>query len=221
LGRGLLEKEVRATIKSGLGAGQRELSALSQPKFREEPPDLTARSAILFSNWPFRVTPEGVFEKIEKENKQNGEVKIEWLPICSRLDVVAETRAAQGQNWGWLLEVYTREGQVNEWAMPMEILASDGTAYMAELLKLGAEIEPGRWARDGLHEYISTARLSKQVRCVNRVGWHGSAFILPDISYRPADGEEVLSQTTSSRGHAFNDGRYFRGVAARNSSLIV
>jgi len=64
-------------------------------------------------DWPFRVNAAGVFKEVQKENKQSSEVKFEWVRICSRLEVVAETRDTQGKNWGRLLNVHTREDRVN------------------------------------------------------------------------------------------------------------
>lgn len=155
------------------------------------------------AEWCFRVSDEGVFKRTEKENKQPGELTVEWHRFCSRVDVLAETRDAQGRSWGRLLAVHTREGQINEWAMPMELLAGEGTAYRAELLNLGLEISPGNFARNALHEYIATARPPERARCVDRIGWHGPAYILPDATYGNTDGERILYQAATASDHPF------------------
>jgi len=154
-------------------------------------------------SWPFRVNDSGVFKRVERENKQTGEVVIDWLRVCSRLDVLAETRDAEGRSWGRLLAVTTRENLVNEWAMPMELLAGDGSSYRAELLNLGMEISPGVPARNALHEYISTARPAERARCVDRLGWHEQVFVLPDQAYGPSQGDRVLFQVGTTRDHQF------------------
>lgn len=155
------------------------------------------------ADWPFRVIDSGVYKRVEREDKQAGETKIEWVPICSRLDVLAETRDAEGRNWGRLLAVTTREGGINHWAMPMDLLAGDGSAYRAELLSLGLEVRPGRFAREALHEFISTARPDERARCVDRIGWHGSVFVLPDKAYGQTNGERVLFQVGTAQDHPF------------------
>lgn len=63
--------------------------------------------------------------------------------------------------------------------MPMAMLAGDGTTYRERLLSLGLIMAPGKFAREALHEYISTARPAFKARCVNRVGWHSGAFTFP------------------------------------------
>lgn len=144
-------------------------------------------------DWPFRVDEQGVFKKVET-TKAPGETKVEWIKVCSRLDVVARTRDSGGKSWGRLLAVTTREGQTNEWAMPMELLAGDGTAYRAELLKLGLEISPETRARYALHEYINDASPQEWARCVDRLGWHGQVFVLPNQTYGNGQDERVLFQ---------------------------
>lgn len=166
----------------------------------------------------FRLSDKGV-------EKKDG---TEWRWFCSPLKIVAETRNAEGKDWGRLLAVRTREGQWHEWAMPMELLAGDGSVYRSELLRLGLELAPGKFARDALHEYISTARPRDRGRCVSRVGWHGQRFVLPDGTIGDTAGERVLLQTTVMADHAFQvAGRledwqsHVARYAAGNSRLIV
>lgn len=136
-----------------------------------EPEELT--------RWPFRVVANGVEKRIERADKETGIITIEWKWFCSLLEVVAETRSTESEDWGRLLRVTDRDGRTKEWSMPMRLLAGDGTAYREHLLSLGMIMAPGRFARDALHEYISTARPDTKARCVNRLGWGGRAFVLP------------------------------------------
>ncbi len=154
-------------------------------------------------DWPFQLRADGVYRRYETENGSTGETAVEWRWICSRLEVLAETRDVQGRSWGRLLTVHTREGQINEWAMPMELMAGDGQAYRAELLSLGLEIAPGNAARQALHEYISTARPPERARNVDRIGWHGAAYVLPDATFGETAGERVLYQAATTGDHPF------------------
>lgn len=136
-----------------------------------EPEELT--------RWPFRVVANGVEKRIERADKETGLITVEWKWFCSLLEVVAETRSTDSEDWGRLLRVTDRDARTKEWAMPMSMLAGDGTAYRERLLSLGLIMAPGRFARDALHEYISTARPELKARCVNRLGWGSRAFVLP------------------------------------------
>jgi putative DNA primase/helicase len=176
--------------------------------------------------WPFRLVASGVEKKVERTDKETGETTVEWKWLCSHLEVSAETRDAEGGDWGRLLVVVDRDKTDKEWAMPMAMLAGDGTAYRERLLSMGLEIAPGRFAREALHEYISTARPKHKARCVSRVGWHGDTFVLPDGAIGAGGGETVILQTTGALDHAFRLGGTLEGwqqevarLAAGNSRL--
>lgn len=151
----------------------------------------------------FRVSATGVEKRIERKDEETGETKVEFRWICSHLEVVAETRNADGEEWGRLLRLTDRDDRVKDWAMPMSLLAGDGATYRERLLSLGMTIAPGRFARDGLHDYISTATPPTKARCVSRIGWHGKAFVLPDTVFGDTAGETTLLQTEGGADHAF------------------
>jgi len=140
-----------------------------------EKPKKTAKE-----KWPFRLTEKGVEKRVETRDKELGITTEEWRWFCSRLEVSAETRSSEGEEWGRLLSVTDRDGRVKTWAMPMAMLAGDGTAYRERLLSLGLIMAPGKFARDALHEYISTARPGDKARCVGRLGWELETFVLPN-----------------------------------------
>lgn len=138
--------------------------------------------------WPFRLTEHGVEKRVDRTDPDSGHVTTEWRWFCSRLEVGAETRSSDGEEWGRLLRITDRDRRSKEWAMPMSMLAGDGTAYRERLLSLGLIMAPGRFARDALHEYISTARPDTKARCVARVGWHGRTFVLSNRTVEPDNG---------------------------------
>jgi putative DNA primase/helicase len=187
-----------ATVKALVEAASTPESQVGEVETSTSPCTRQARE------WPFKVGDSGVYRLTERENKQTGEVETESVYVCSRLDVLAETRDTAGQSWGRLLAIRTREGQVNQWAMPMSMLAGSGEGYRAELLNLGLEVAPGTKARNYLQEYISTTHPTERARCVDRLGWHGSAFVLPDRTFGGDSSERVLYQTGAHQDHQFN-----------------
>ncbi len=158
--------------------------------------------------FPFRLGKDGVRRRVDHEEKDTGKTVTEWKWFCSPLDNQAETRDVVGAEWGRLLIVTDRDRRSHEWAMPMSMLAGDGTGYREKLLSIGLIMAPGRWARDSLHQYISTARPEFRARCVPRTGWHstpiGLVYVLPDKTIGRMAGERVLLQTTASDSHLFN-----------------
>jgi putative DNA primase/helicase len=140
--------------------------------------------------------------------EENDDETVEWKIVCSRLDVLASTRGENGEDWGRLLSFKDGDARVHEWAMPMEMLAGDGHAYRERLLSMGLIIEPGKKARERLHQYIASTMPTARARAVSRVGWHGGSFVLPDAVIGKAGisgdaAERILIQNTSALEHAF------------------
>ena len=80
-------------------------------------------------------------------------------------------------------------------AMPMTAMAGDGTEYRRELLRHGFILAPGKTAREQLDIYLSMWRPKRRLRCVDRIGWHGPRFVLPDRTFGPG-GETVILQAS-------------------------
>ena len=90
------------------------------------------------------------------------------------------------------------------WAMPMSLTAGNGNEYRARLKSLGLDISPAKKARERLELYLVNAKPQARARCVNRTGWSGRAFLLPDASFGDTGGEEVVFQGGAASGHNFH-----------------
>ncbi len=163
-------------------------------------PPKRSKSEKRSEKWPFRVSREGGVEKrVERHDKETGMTSTSWRKVCSELVIEAETRSVESDDWGRLLAIRDRDGMVKRWPLPMAALAGDGTGYRERLLSLGLIIEPGRFARDALHEYIATAAPPEKVRAVNRIGWHGRAFAFKDETIGSVSGagdERIILQAS-------------------------
>lgn len=135
----------------------------------------------------FLVTERGVFYEEDDGTPH-------W--ICSPLHVRALVRDRSSENWGRLLEWNDADGHPHVWAMPMEMLRSDGADMRGELARLGLDIAPGNKARNKLTEYVTCAKPKARGRCVTRTGWHGGAFVFPDRTIGAAN-ERVIFQAES------------------------
>lgn len=124
------------------------------------------------------------------------------LKICSSLEVIAKTRDATSNEWGYLLEFYDPDGNKKRWSMPAKMLSGDGTQYRADLLSMGLVIEPGLKAKNYLTTYIQTADVPSRVRCVDRIGWHGDVYVLPDRTIGQSE-ETVLFQSAGGTTSPF------------------
>lgn len=177
LAAGLPEDEAEKTIASGLAAGELE------------PATAPAGQSRITNEGLFTLRPDGVYYL---EETKDGAFQPVW--VCSHLKVIAYTRNEDGREWGRLLEVIDPEGRIHQWAMPSSIMAGHGEAYRSELLSLGLSIAPGNRGKQLLELYLSTARVTTFAKCVDRIGWHGNTFVMPDAHYGGAEGELIVPQ---------------------------
>ncbi|MCB1656766.1 MAG: DUF927 domain-containing protein [Pseudomonadales bacterium] len=99
--------------------------------------------------------------------------------VCSPLWVKAKTRTGQGEAWGRLLEWLDDDGNVHQWAMPLELLEGDCADVRRELAHKGVSIEPSKTGRDRLAIYLKKAPVENRALCVERLGWYDEVYILP------------------------------------------
>lgn len=127
---------------------------------------------------------------------QDGNAKApQW--VCAPLHILAKTRNAKSGEWGRLLTWKDADGHPHRWAMPMELLSGDGSEVRAELMRLGLATAPGRAMRDKLATYLQVWPVQARARCVERLGWMGPVYVLPDQAIG-AEGEEVVFQSASA-----------------------
>lgn len=139
----------------------------------------------------FLVKPSGVYQIARKRDGDP-----EHIRLCTRVDVTARTRDAESSNWGTELCFTDPDGIRKTWALPMELLASNGESYRASLLKLGLMIEPTKGAKDGLAAYLMAANPEARALSVRQPGWsQNKTFVLPDATYGQSS-ERLVFQTT-------------------------
>ncbi|MGD9511243.1 MAG: DUF927 domain-containing protein [Geminicoccaceae bacterium] len=136
----------------------------------------------------------GLHFRVPDKDSETGETVPGWHWFGSRLDVLGYTRDAENREWGRYLAVHDADGRIHHIAMPMAAMAGDGAEYRRELLRHGFVLAPGKVAREQLEIYLATWKVRRRVRCVDRIGWHGPRFVLPDVTYGPG-GETVVLQT--------------------------
>ncbi len=148
--------------------------------------------------------PHG-FKRAQNGSISYEEAEGEWVWLCSSIEVEASTRNEDGEAWGRLVRVRDRDGIWHEWAMPMAELAGGGEAYRARLLSMGLELAPGTKARNALHRLLTAWTPRARARCVDRLGWHGAAYVLPDeVIGQPDSEERIVLQTGAPLRHPLN-----------------
>lgn len=165
---------------------------------------------------PFTVNDRGVW--FYGRDKDGNLLRPLWL--CSRLDVAALTRDQDGAGWGYLLTFADPLGKPKQWAMPARMLSGDGGEYRAALLNMGLRIATSPAARNRLTEYIQTRSPDEFASCTDRIGWHGTAFVLPHETIGD-DAERIVFQSDSQMENTFRMKRDAAAWRERIGALCV
>lgn len=147
---------------------------------------------------PFTVDEHGIWHR---KRDQEGNEKLQWL--CAPLNVAARTRADDSNAWGYLLEFADPDGNQKTWAMPMALLSGDSTEWAARLRDMGLRMWPGAGSRNLVAQFIETRALADRVTCTDRVGWHGSVYVLPSGSIGAAEGRRYVFQSDAGMEDTF------------------
>lgn len=103
--------------------------------------------------------------------------------VCDRLDIIAQTRDERGHNWGLLVEFKDPDGVAKRHNIPAEALISEGAKdAISPLLSMGLKLDPKRPARNTKNDligYLQGYAGQERARLVDRMGWHGDAYLLP------------------------------------------
>jgi uncharacterized protein (DUF927 family) len=170
----------------------------------------------------FRVNDTGVWytPPVDKEGNQPADV---W--VCAPLHIVAATRDVDNDKHGHLLEFHDRHGHPQQWAMPLELL-EEQREYRKVLRRLGLLMNSA--ARDALQRYLDVCHAPERARCVDRVGWYGNAYVLPDTTLGETGEERLVLQTLDRHSEGYRQTGTLEGwqteIAARcvgNSRLLV
>ena len=134
----------------------------------------------------FEVDNEGVWFLVPKHNE------IQKIFICAPLYVLAYARDDHHENYSKLLKFLDPDGNVHEWLMPQELLAGDGGEIRKMLLGLGLKIGEDKRVKELLSRYLLSCDPIDRVRTVDRTGWHGQCYVLPEGPIGEQKGEKTL-----------------------------
>lgn len=147
----------------------------------------------------FEITPNGIFY-ISKDQHDNERAHF----IASPILVTAKTRDSNNNAWGRLLQWHDDENHLHQWAMPMQLLQGDGSDVRRELADQGAMISPEKKSRDLLTLYLGCYPIDRFALCVDRLGWHGSRYVMPKNTYGEQDNALTVFQNSNALSASFN-----------------
>jgi uncharacterized protein (DUF927 family) len=140
---------------------------------------------------PFRLDAEGLWYLPPGKAAEDGSVGASNpVKLCGPFQVLAEARDTHGCAWGLRLRWQDRDGKTHEETIPRELALGEGAELARILVRRGLLVAPDDAKRKKLVAYLASVRVPGRARSVERVGWHGTTFLLPDGTFGEAPGGE-------------------------------
>ena len=146
----------------------------------------------------YSVTPEGLRVNVKGSG---GEIKNVWL--CSALRIEACTRDDVQGGWGRLIVFHDPDGHEHRINVQMRLLCGSGDAVIAELMDRGVQVSQAQGAKRLIVDYQQHERPARRARTVNKTGWYGEQFVLPE-QVIGSGAEILLYQLDSQSSHAYH-----------------
>ncbi len=93
--------------------------------------------------------------------------------------VTGLARNVDSLGWCNVVDYMDQDNNRRQWLMPKGLLAGDKTEAIRELLQRGLFVVSGTKAKADLFDYLGHGG-SRRYTTVERTGWHGNSFVLPD-----------------------------------------
>lgn len=167
----------------------------------------------------YHMNAEGLWHIEDPEKPQDKT----WLG--PPLHFTAMTRNGDSEAWGLYLGWRDPDGKAHWWAMPYALLNDTRQGWRAELAAGGWIGATGQKAKTLLGQLLASVVVHDRARCVNRTGWHGSAFVLPDAVLGECEERLVLQASMAmnpfTQAGTLEDWNATLGVWARGNRLLM
>jgi len=169
------------------------------PEWRDDKaPQLN--TPMVYDDGRFELYHDGLFFVKYDDSDPSNILYKQKMFICSPIEVVAKTRDTSSSTWGRLLQWRDDDNEKHQWSMPLSLLQGDAKEYRRELASQGLNITTNNKQRSYLDAYIQDYPIHKRALCVDKLGWHGEQYILPDGAIG-GDGKQLIVYQSA---HAIN-----------------
>ncbi|WP_435950355.1 DUF927 domain-containing protein [Psychrobacter sp. DM8] len=167
------------------------------PEWRDDP---QLNAPMMHDDGRFELYHDGLFfVKYNDDDPANITFKFKAF-VCSPIEIIAKTRDTSSGTWGRLLQWRDDDSVLHTWSMPLSLLQGDAREYRRELASQGLSITTNGKQRSYLDTYIQDYPIHKRALCVDKLGWHGEQYILPDGAIG-SDGRQLIVYQSA---HAIN-----------------
>ena len=178
--------------------------AVALDELLDDIPELDASAVVERPSLPpgFRRRSDGQLEYSVGEDDS-------WKWLCTPLELLATSRDRDQRGWGLLLKVQTPDGHWHREVVRRDLLAGNGEELRRTLFDLGLHFSTGSNAKRAFIELFSRAVPHARALSVTATGWHGMAFVLPDVTFGGTQDELVVYQPPPGVKHTYAVGGEF------------
>lgn len=168
----------------------------------------------------YKITEDAVYWL--KESSNDTEVPIHHK-ISSRVDVIARVRDTHNGSWGILAEWRDPDGILHREVLSSIELQENGVEVRKTLANGGMSITPDKKSKDTLLEYLINYPVTNKARIVDKLGWHGNTYILPEQAFGEKDESDdmVIYQGSTSVTTAFQQKGNLNDWKANVASKVI
>jgi uncharacterized protein (DUF927 family) len=133
----------------------------------------------------FILSEQGIFyQGVDKDGRIQSPRK-----IGAPLEIIAQTRNAESENWGLYLKWFDGDKKEHKESIPYEWLQGrDAASTLTKFLcSRGFRLSPARDAPRHLVEFLRSVDSPARARCVEKLGWYGSVFVMPKRTFGKCD----------------------------------
>ena len=204
----ILADEQLVLLSDDIAEPSSDSIAVNYPEWHDDP---QLNAPMIHEDGRFELYHDGLFfVKYNLDDPANVTFKFKSF-VCSPLEVMAMVRDGNSGNWGKLLQWRDADNVLHKWSMPMALLQGDAKEYRRELAAQGLNITANSKQRGYLDTYIQNYPVQQRARCVDKLGWDGEQYILPDGAIGGDDKELVIYQSA----HAINSTLSQQGTLAK------
>jgi putative DNA primase/helicase len=129
-------------------------------------------------------TMDGRTQRFFEQVSKKGEVTQEWRDVGPAARVVAFAATESGDHAARLVEILDRRGRVVEVLVEDALLSEQSLGALARrFAEAGAPIDPAKSTQLDFARYLLLQAPDVEARIVERSGWHGDEYLMPD--FRP------------------------------------
>ena len=168
----------------------------------------------------FILREDGVYYSPDQEASDNMQF------ICTPLKVLGKLRSPESLEWSRLVEFRAPDGTEKKVVINMRDCVGRGDVVRAQLSDHGVEFSGLPKAQSHFMEYLRTSAPTGTLFLrINKVGWQGDTYVLPDAVFGESFGEEIHFECGLANLHqvagSLEDWKENVGKYCRGNSLLV